>query len=431
VEAVAQVRVDSGTSVDQLLCHPRLPLIAGLDARRPAVRVWDHSTGQLHAVRAIGRDSRAYGDGHYLAVRNPEIAVISDRRERGPGVAWHPEQPLLLVASEGTVTRWTPDGISAMNWLPPGSAYRKLAFSPDGQALWASPSPDAQESPWQHCSDAIDLASGAIRTGRGWDTGIAAHASGGLVTTLRSDQGETHVLFARADPASPPATMRVLRRALILDADGYQTPVLSADGRHLAIRGNAYENSLEVFEFPSLTRVLAIVLGDPHVSGKASPEWYRQYRAWSRMNIAFGSQPGVLWVGTPAEALIEIDLDRQLAARHDLLPGRRVTALCATAAGDLVIATGEGDLVLASVRTESAPADTADVPTPQALATAFVSSTTEAPDDGTLEDQLVVTDGSQTWEPDALKAVTSATEQDPTWLQHRAAINRLFAQESK
>jgi hypothetical protein len=32
--------------------------------------------------------------------------------------------------------------------------------------------------------------------------------------------------------------MRVLRRALILDADGYQTPVLSADGRYLAIRGN-------------------------------------------------------------------------------------------------------------------------------------------------------------------------------------------------
>lgn len=404
--------------------------MAGLDARRPAVRVWDHSTGELRAVGAIGRDSRAYGDGHYLAARNPEIALISDRRERGPGVAWHPDQPLLLVASEGTVTRWTPDEISEMNWLPPGSAYRTLAFSPDGQALWASPSPDAQESPWQHCFDAIDLASGTIRTGRGWDTGIAVHTSGGLVTTLRSDQGETHVLFARADSAIPPATMRVLRRALILDADGYQTPVLSADGRHLAIRGNAYENSLEVFEFPSLTRVLATVLGDPHVTGKASPEWYRQYKAWSRMNIAFGSQPGVLWVGTPAGALIEIDLDRQLADRHDLLQDR-VTALCATAAGDLAIATGAGNLVLASVRAESASADTVDAPTPQALAAAFLSSTTEAPDDGTLEDHLVVTDGTQTWEPDALEAVTSATEQDPTWLQHRAAVNRLFAQDSK
>jgi hypothetical protein len=43
-----------------------------------------------------------------------------------------------------------------------------------------------------------------------------------------------------------------------------------------------------------------------------------------------------------------------------------------------------------------------------------VNSTTEAPDDGILEDQLAVTDGTQTWEPDVLEAVTSATEQDPT-----------------
>jgi len=45
--------------------------------------------------------------------------------------------------------------------------------------------------------------------------------------------------------------MRVLRRALILDADGYQTPIFSADGRRFAIRGNAYVNSLEAFEFPT------------------------------------------------------------------------------------------------------------------------------------------------------------------------------------
>jgi hypothetical protein len=51
--------------------------------------------------------------------------------------------------------------------------------------------------------------------------------------------------------------------------------------------------------------------------------------------------------------------------------------------------------------------------------------------DGILEDHLAVTDGTRTWEPDALEAVTSATEQDPTWLQHRAAINSLFSQESK
>jgi len=48
-----------------------------------------------------------------------------------------------------------------------------------------------------------------------------------------------------------------------LDADGYEAPVFSADGRRFAIRGNAYENSLAVFEFPSLKLVLATTLGIP------------------------------------------------------------------------------------------------------------------------------------------------------------------------
>jgi WD40 repeat protein len=430
VEAVARTQIGAGVWVDQLLCHPRLPLIAGLDAGRPAVHVWDHSTGELREVGIIGSDSRAYGEGHWMTPRNPEIAAVSDRRERGPAIAWHPDQALLLVAGEGKVTRWTPDAVSAMDGLPPGAAYRAVAFSPDGQTVWASPSSDAQESPGWPCSDAIDLDSGNISTGRYWDTGVAVHPSGELVTTLRSDQGATLVIFARADQTTSHSAMRVLSRALMLDADGYQTPVFSADGRHLAIRGNAYENSLEVFEFPSLTRVLGTVLGDPHVSGKRSPEWYRQFWAWSRRNIAFAKQPGVLWVGTPDGTLIEIDLDRAQAAKHDLLTGGRVTALASTATGDLVIATGEGELVLASVRTEPAPADLRDVPGPQALAAAFVNSTTEAPDGGDLEeDHLVITDGTQTWEQGALQAVTDTTEQDPAWLQHRAAINRLFAQD--
>ena len=91
--------------------------------------------------------------------------------------------------------------------------------------------------------------------------------------TFQSDQGATLGLFARVDQGSTPAAMRVLRRALILDCDGYQTPVFSADGRHLAIRGNAYDNSVEVFEFPSLTRVLATTLGDPSPGYPYPAEW--------------------------------------------------------------------------------------------------------------------------------------------------------------
>jgi hypothetical protein len=430
VEIFARARVGGEAWVDGLVCHPRLPLAAGLDAKRPAVHVWDHGSGELREIATIGAGSRPYGEGHPWALRNLEIAVSDDRRERGPAVAWHPDRPLLLVAGDGSLVRWTPDGVSGIDGLPSAAGYRSLAFSPDGQALWASPSAGSVASPesWQYCSDAIDLASGAVTVSRWWDTGVAVHP-GGLVVTLSSDQGATHMLFARVDRESFPASMRVLRRAVVLDADGYATPVLSADGRYLAIRGNAYENSLEVFEFPSLTRVLGTVLGQPHVSGGFSPERYREYRSWSRRNIAFGSLPGVLWAGTPHGTLVEIDLDNQRAAGHELLSGSPVTALCASAAGDLAAATSDGELVLATVRTESAQDGRASARTPQDLAAAFLSATAEAPDDGALEDHLIVTDGMRTWEPGDIAAVTTAAAADPAWLQHRAAINKLFAQE--
>lgn len=118
-----------------------------------------------------------------------------------------------------------------MDGLPPAAAYRYLAFSPDGQTLWAFPSPGAAQDRQVPSSDAIDLASGTVRAARDWDTGIARHPGGGLVLTFQSDQGATHGLFARVDQDIMPAAMRVLSRALILDCDGYETPVFSADGR--------------------------------------------------------------------------------------------------------------------------------------------------------------------------------------------------------
>jgi hypothetical protein len=82
--------------------------------------------------------------------------------------------------------------------------------------------------------------------------------------------------------------------------------------------------------------------------------------------------------------------------------------------------------VLVSVHTESAEAGAAGHPAPQELVAAFLQTTSETPDDGDLEGHLVVTDGTQTWEPDELNTVTTATEGDPIWLRHRAAINMLF-----
>src|ERR1017187_8726803 len=44
-ETVARIRVGSGVPVEQLVCHPRLPLVAGLDSERPSVHVWDCGAG--------------------------------------------------------------------------------------------------------------------------------------------------------------------------------------------------------------------------------------------------------------------------------------------------------------------------------------------------------------------------------------------------
>jgi hypothetical protein len=223
--------------------------------------------------------------------------------------------------------------------------------------------------------------------------------------------------------------MRVLSRALILDCDGYETPVFSADGRHFAIRGNAYDNSVEVFEFPSLTRVLATTLGEPSPGYPYPDEWLEQMRAWSRHNLAFGAEPGVLWVGTPTGTLVEIDIDAKSAVEHDVLAGSPVTALCATAAGDLVVAAGTGELVLMSVQADSAEHRPTETRAPHDLIAAFLDSASEIPDGSDLEEQLVVTNGAQTWEPGDLETVNSAAGTDPTWLRIHAAMNNAIAQE--
>ena len=63
------------------------------------------------------------------------------QRDRTPAVAWHPEKPILVMASMGGgFVQWNPVGIREFEGLPPTASYRSLAFSPNGQTLWASPS---------------------------------------------------------------------------------------------------------------------------------------------------------------------------------------------------------------------------------------------------------------------------------------------------
>jgi hypothetical protein len=436
---VTHVHVSNGASVSQLVCHPKLPLVAGVAAERPAVHVWDCSGGKPRELGATGTAAVPYGDGDRRWHLPRALVVAGHWRERGPVVAWHPEQPLLIAATggiEGQVVRWTPDGgFRAAERIQPVPPWQAIAFSPDGRALWVGPSPVGG----RYGSEVIDLASGAVTDGAGWDTGIALHPGGGLAATMYRDQAATHVLFARLDrQEGATVALRIQRRALILDADGYQTPVFSTDGRYLAIRGNSYENSLEVFAFPSLTRVLGLTLGPRHVRGGFTPEEDREYRAWSRHNIAFGAAPGVLWVGTPDGTLVEADLDAGRAARH----AAPVSALCATPAGDLVIATADGTLVVVPVLSTPAPDDrqlalfslpapappaaVPGLPSSRELAAAFLAATGDVPGDGDLDDLLEVTDGLRSWAPGALSTVTTSDASAPAWLRQRAALNEMF-----
>jgi hypothetical protein len=398
------------------VCHPRLPLVACWDSERPAVRIWDCGGGQLRDLGVLWAEAEGYGD-----------AVGWDRMELTPAAAWHPEEALLVAAAAEGLRQWTPDGVSAVG---DSSSYRSLAFSPDGKALWASPSGREGGDGWES-SDVIDLGSGAVSAGPRWDTGIATHPGGGLVATLVSDQGATHCLFARTEARDndAPAAMRRLRHALILDCDGYEAPVFSADGRHFAIRGNAYGNYVEVFEFPSLRRVLFTPLGDPSPGYPYPQEWLDQMASWSRHNLAFATRPGLLWIATPGGSLLEVDVEIREATEHNGPYGSRLTALTVTPAGELLTATDSGQLLLLSVLTSPAPT-TADTPNShevaKAAATAFLAATSELPADGDLESDLILTDGTRTWEAEDLSTVTEAASTDPTWLQLRAAVNKVL-----
>ncbi|MGX4736370.1 hypothetical protein [Kitasatospora griseola] len=364
---LARLSADSKHPVEQLVRHPRLPLVAGTAAKSRLVRVWDCGGGRLHEFAPVDLGP----------AREPDPAEWW-RSETAPPVAWHPEQPLLVVADGSTLTRWTPDGPSVPEQV--SAAYLHLAFSPDGRTLWAKPSGDS--------SDALDLATGSTVPAPYWDTGVAVHPSGELLATLVSDQSATFCLFARPG-AEPPAAMRQLRHALVLAADGYGTPLFSADGRHLAIRGNAYVDSLDVFAFPSLRRVLTRTLAEDDA------------QRWPDENLAWGVRPGVLWIGTPTGSLLELDVETRETVEHPSPAGTPISALAATASGDLLVAHADGELALLAEQ----PA----TPAPEAVddVTVFLAGTEEVPPAGQLEDHLVFTDGSGIWEsedPDAAEA---------------------------
>ena len=302
---------------------------------------------------------------------------------------------------------WTPDGVVEMDDLPPTAAYRVVAFSPDGEGLWATPSSERKHEAWSevYYSDVLDPYSGTVHIGPGWHTGIAVHPSGELVATPQGDDIEgTIVVFARVDDETAPTTMRRLDRVLNLNIDNYETPIFSVDGRHLAIRGYN-NNSLDVFGFPSLQHELTATIDLRGHQPEYAPRPH---------DIAFGAQPGVLWLGTTDGILVEIDLDEHHTTGHDVLNGHPATALATTSAGDLVVATANGDLLLLSAQAGPEKTRTPDDDAVRATATAFLDTTTEIPDDTILRMSFDL----RTWELDK-----RAIAKKSAWLRLRAAID--------
>jgi hypothetical protein len=359
-----ECRVAGVPPVERLMCHPRLPLVAVLESQRPAVHVWECAGGRLREVGTLGAGSKSYS-----------VDRLFRTWEQVPAVAWHPNQPLLAMSVGGQLSQWTPAGGSDLEGVPTGAAYRFLAYSPDGRALWASPSRFKGERHYWADSDAMDLASGTVTTiPPTWDTGMAVHPSGELVLTYTSDQSGTYVFVARID--SETSAMRVLRRTLVLLDDGFATPVFSADGRYFAIRKDRVSD-LTVFEVPSLRAVVHTSFGVPHPSHPTPQAWYDEARSWSPHNVAFAGRPGVLWIGTPRGVLIEIDLDAHRATEHREFASSPITALAKTATGELLAATATGDLTVLSVHTDSDPAS--DAEKARAGAAEFLTATAGGP----------------------------------------------------
>jgi hypothetical protein len=409
--------VDRDTPINRLLAHPRLPFIAGFDVRRPAIHIWRLGPGAPSHVAELGTEAEPY---------TPDRPW--DDYARIPSASWHPQEPILALTAGGGVQLWSPSGVADLAPDQAAAEYRWVAFSPDGRTVWASPSAQADDDdPWGS-ADAIAVSSGARRTGLPmWDTGVATHPGSDLVLTLNSDQGATLGLFARVDETGDQAGMRLLTRALILDADGYETPLFSPDGRYFAIRGNAYDNSLQVFAFPELREVLAATLGRPSPGYPYPDDWLAEMQSWSRHNVAFGTRSGVrLLVGTPDGRIIDLDLETGTAAEHRVPWQRGVSGLAVSANGDVIIATDGAGVMMLHALGGGGPAEASARMTAARMAEAFLGSTTEVPAGVDVYEALETTDGRRTWTAPELDAVTDAASSDPTWLRMRASINALL-----
>ncbi|GAB3250674.1 WD40 repeat domain-containing protein [Kineosporia babensis] len=394
IRSVAQIQAGPDVSLEGLFSHPGRPWVATLDADRPVIRVWDCSSDQIRLVAVIDEQAAPYPSERWLLYGlTPELA-------------WHPDAVQLLICTPGRLRLWSPQGLQDVANLPATIGYRDVAFSPDGSTVWACPAADDDQ--YERC-DVIALDQGIVGSAPYWDTGIVEHPAGGLLLTLVSDQGESYGIFAETGGQR-------LRAALILDADGYRKPVFSPDGRFLAIRGNAYQDLLSLYAFPTLEEIVRLpldaLLPEGHPEGN-----------WSGNEIAF-DRYGTLWIGTPVGEIVLLDLEHDNAEKFPVPGGFPVLGVALLATGQLLV-TGERDLVLVEPTEPTAEAAEAD----PALVQAFIAGTEALPEGSALPDSLTLHDGRRSWDGSELAVVTSAEDTDPMWLRARAGINQALQQE--
>jgi len=372
IEPLTSVRLCDGTVFQRVLAHAQLPFLAGLTLESPAVQVWTWQSGTLvHVVTIDGEDDSADADGPHKYLRQDV------RGRRLHTVAWHPKQAVLAVNRPDGVAMWSPErGVWRLPWTLPdwkseqtkeweaqcGVRYlNAIAFSPDGTELWC-----------QGC--AIDVGIGAERMTPRWDTGVAVWPSGQLALSYMSDQSVTVGLFISVNAETTPATLSVLDCPLILEQDGYETPIISPDGRYLALRGGAYEVMLDVYELPGLNQVLGVSLAGPDSS-------FAEFGSWSSFNIAFGDS-GALWVGTPQGTLVTLDVATTHAKEFEMSASGPVTSLARGIDG-ILVATGDGGLHL--VRDSFGPSR---LPTDTDVASQLLATSHNIPYDGSDPDGL-------------------------------------------
>jgi WD40 repeat protein len=346
MDLVSLASVQFSAPLHRLRFHPTLPLLATSDALHQAVHVWTWNEGKMRLLASPGDRTKKL--------------PASFSRGGGVEAAWHPTLPMLAVTGLGGVQLWdcsfdsgvrrvgsvgilpaeerTADRFlytvseggapfgpvksqGTITRTPPSYFY--AAFSPLGRSLWASPSSDGVE----FRSDWFTPEETAGEHFSYWDTEMVAHPEGVLVATFESEQMGTLLRFASVQPGLFGDVLQPLRRALMMDVDGYEGLSFSPRGERFLFRGNAYDNACYLYDFPSLrVRCVLFFEGRKELEKKLPVSWQR--RRWSFFESAdFAPDGSSVLVGLSSGRLIDFELASQMVRSNVLLLDHPICSL--------------------------------------------------------------------------------------------------------